>query len=626
MTDPQQKNDESLLEGDDLIELQEKIAGDLSALSQAKELPNSANYSYDPFDADEVLFDSNVWIQKLLQVQAWLNLEYEVSPSLLESDPFVAAEKVIAGVIDDSAEGSISEENGKIQLLITGAEALALRLDSAVRLKDDFEAALDDEIGKPAANSQWEEAWESELTAEAFDEPIQAETTAWSISQFASSAGREKLNLNPTYQRGDVWGPNDCRKLIESVLRGIPLPSIIILKRDDRGYEVVDGKQRLTTILKFIGQHPIAKKYAETAKQETGIEFPDLLQSDTRKFRKLWVQNYGKIKDNHYFPFALSNNSKALATPGLSDLAGKFYSEIKNETIKIAGESVTVEELFAEQSTKYKLPLIQYTNATPRQIHEVFNLYNKQGKKLTAEEIRNALYHQVDLCRLLLMASGDHPFSPDVLKIPELSAEAFKSISEVLTDYRFGVQRYKRTKVLSWMTALLFQPSVSNGEFKSRSTAAHIDSLFESISLDRGHAFADPNRLTVYIRDLQACLLAHEEFDGWPRKFKDNGVGKKWQELQLVGSLIGTFLISTLVEDPKAHLEKHTKLIRQFCDQKPRPNKTQNSTQWQYISDVALGILEAAGLDSDKAHQALKSRYKISCIETLRLARDSLEA
>ena len=60
MTDPQQKNDESLLEGDDLIELQEKIAGDLSALSQAKELPNSANYSYDPFDADEVLFDSNV--------------------------------------------------------------------------------------------------------------------------------------------------------------------------------------------------------------------------------------------------------------------------------------------------------------------------------------------------------------------------------------------------------------------------------------------------------------------------------------------------------------------------------------------------------------------------------------
>lgn len=66
------------------------------------------------------------------------------------------------------------------------------------------------------------------------------------------------LLLNPPYQRGDVWGPLRRVNLIRSILQKIPIPSMIVNDRfgadwnHDVQYAVIDGKQRMTTILKFL--------------------------------------------------------------------------------------------------------------------------------------------------------------------------------------------------------------------------------------------------------------------------------------------------------------------------------------------------------------------------------------
>ncbi len=68
----------------------------------------------------------------------------------------------------------------------------------------------------------------------------------------------EGLLLNPPYQRGDVWGTKRRQNLIKSILLGIPIPSLIINSRMDGGWKddyriaVIDGKQRITTILMFM--------------------------------------------------------------------------------------------------------------------------------------------------------------------------------------------------------------------------------------------------------------------------------------------------------------------------------------------------------------------------------------
>lgn len=69
---------------------------------------------------------------------------------------------------------------------------------------------------------------------------------------------RGSILLDPPYQRGDVWGPVRQRNLIKSILIGVPIPSIIINDRTKAGWSdtlscvVIDGRQRLTTIMKFL--------------------------------------------------------------------------------------------------------------------------------------------------------------------------------------------------------------------------------------------------------------------------------------------------------------------------------------------------------------------------------------
>jgi hypothetical protein len=63
--------------------------------------------------------------------------------------------------------------------------------------------------------------------------------------------------LDAPYQRGHVWGETRQRNLIKSLILGIPIPSIIINDRASAGWDmehscvVIDGKQRITAMLKF---------------------------------------------------------------------------------------------------------------------------------------------------------------------------------------------------------------------------------------------------------------------------------------------------------------------------------------------------------------------------------------
>src|ERR1700755_1362718 len=65
-----------------------------------------------------------------------------------------------------------------------------------------------------------------------------------------------QLNLEPGFQRASVWSDSDRAKLIDSILRKYPLPSVFLYKRYEGGnlvYDVIDGKQRIESLLLFMG-------------------------------------------------------------------------------------------------------------------------------------------------------------------------------------------------------------------------------------------------------------------------------------------------------------------------------------------------------------------------------------
>jgi len=59
------------------------------------------------------------------------------------------------------------------------------------------------------------------------------------------------LNLRPEYQRRIVWSGKKKSLFIESLLMNIPVPPVFLYEYDLSRYEVIDGQQRLNTIVEF---------------------------------------------------------------------------------------------------------------------------------------------------------------------------------------------------------------------------------------------------------------------------------------------------------------------------------------------------------------------------------------
>lgn len=62
---------------------------------------------------------------------------------------------------------------------------------------------------------------------------------------------RHELEISPEFQRNNVWKSSQMSELVESILMGIPIPVIYLFEDRDGNKQIVDGKQRITTIIDF---------------------------------------------------------------------------------------------------------------------------------------------------------------------------------------------------------------------------------------------------------------------------------------------------------------------------------------------------------------------------------------
>lgn len=84
----------------------------------------------------------------------------------------------------------------------------------------------------------------------------QVSTDAFSltIGEIANMYRDGDIRINPDFQRLFRWDIERKSRLIESILVRIPLPSIFVFELPDSKWEVIDGLQRLSTILEFMGE------------------------------------------------------------------------------------------------------------------------------------------------------------------------------------------------------------------------------------------------------------------------------------------------------------------------------------------------------------------------------------
>jgi Protein of unknown function DUF262 len=83
---------------------------------------------------------------------------------------------------------------------------------------------------------------------------IKTESYSMSLGELSNLYVEGDLDIHPEFQRFYRWSEEQRSRLIESLLLGIPIPSIFVYqRRSDAVWDVIDGLQRLSTVFELMG-------------------------------------------------------------------------------------------------------------------------------------------------------------------------------------------------------------------------------------------------------------------------------------------------------------------------------------------------------------------------------------
>jgi len=100
---------------------------------------------------------------------------------------------------------------------------------------------------------------------------VRTDAYQMSIGEIVHMYENEEIIVYPEFQRLFRWNIGQKSKLIESLLLGIPLPSIFVFEKENGVWELIDGLQRVSTILEFMGRlrNPDGGLYPPSALEAT---------------------------------------------------------------------------------------------------------------------------------------------------------------------------------------------------------------------------------------------------------------------------------------------------------------------------------------------------------------------
>jgi hypothetical protein len=83
---------------------------------------------------------------------------------------------------------------------------------------------------------------------------VKTDAYQMSIGEIVNMYENNEIIIDPEFQRLFRWNDSQKSKLIQSLLLGIPIPSIFVFEKENGSWELIDGLQRVSTILEFMGK------------------------------------------------------------------------------------------------------------------------------------------------------------------------------------------------------------------------------------------------------------------------------------------------------------------------------------------------------------------------------------
>ena len=191
----------------------------------------------------------------------------------------------------------------------------------------------DDEIYSPISNRK-----------------LYLDKTDKSTSDILRMHDSKEIVLQPNYQRKFVWSAKVSSKFIESLLLGIPIPTIFLNERSNYEYEVVDGQQRLTALINFM-KNEMRLTGLETLEKYNRCKYVDLDKDIQRRFNNVSLPIVTVLKDSDedikYDIFSRINQGSVKLNN--QELYWVLYRGVLLEKIKMASENSKLKSIIGER-------------------------------------------------------------------------------------------------------------------------------------------------------------------------------------------------------------------------------------------------------------------------------------
>ncbi|MBL0736837.1 DUF262 domain-containing protein [Flavobacterium sp. GN10] len=158
-----------------------------------------------------------------------------------------------------------------------------------------------------------------------------------SVKELVSMFNDGIIDIAPEYQRQFRWKDDRQSNLIESIFLGIPIPSLFMATNPDNTWELIDGVQRLSSIIRFCGDQSVIDKLQKAE----GDKITNLKLSELNKLTSFNNKKFSDLPRSIQLDFLLKP-LKVITLSDKSDLSVRFDLF---ERLNTGGISLTDQEI-----------------------------------------------------------------------------------------------------------------------------------------------------------------------------------------------------------------------------------------------------------------------------------------
>lgn len=280
---------------------------------------------------------------------------------------------------------------------------------------------------------------------------MKCESTDIEIETLVNRIKNEDMDLQPDFQRGEIWTRQKKQKLIDSIIRGWKIPPIHVIHNHDTAVdEVLDGQQRLVTIKDFYNNELCIDGNIQPedarVRELDGLCYMDLPKDMQRRFRQysivvIRLTEYNPEEPAELF-YRLNQPMSLTSAEQRNAYIGVTRDQIRGLTNKFMNLGAGKESIgFSNSRMAYDEVISKFCYTIEK---------GTLKKKITSNDISNQYRQAI-------------PFSERCISVADKTLEKFMECVRDWEDYRLV---FNKATLFSWFIYICKNLTLDNQKMK----------------------------------------------------------------------------------------------------------------------------------------------------------------